>query len=40
VREVFRRQFGEPLLGPSSQYREIAVEIWRFASEVRKEIAG
>src|SRR5438445_2613096 len=40
VREVFLRQFGEPLLGPITQYRDIALEIWRFTSEVRKAASG
>ena len=37
LREVFVRQFGEPLPGPMTQYREIATEIWRFTAEVRKQ---
>ena len=40
VREVFLRQFGEPLPGPVTQYREVALEIWRFTAEVRKGAAG
>jgi hypothetical protein len=36
VRDVFVRQFGEPPPGPSTQYRDVALEIWRFTSEVRK----
>ncbi len=40
VREVFQRQFGEPVPGPTTQYREIALEIWRFTSEVRKDASG
>jgi hypothetical protein len=36
VRDVFVRQFGEPLPGSTTQYRDIALEIWRFTSEVRK----
>jgi hypothetical protein len=40
VRDVFVRQFGEPLPGPTTQYRDIALEIWRFASEVRKAAGG
>jgi len=36
VREVFMRQFGEPLPGPAAQYRDVALEMWRFAAEVRK----
>ena len=36
VREVFLRQFGEPLPGPVTQYRDLALAIWRFTSEVRK----
>ena len=40
VREVFLREFGEPLPGPLIQYRDIAVEIWRFTSEVREDASG
>jgi hypothetical protein len=40
VREVFLRQFGEPLPGPVTQYRDVALEIWRFTSEVRKGAGG
>jgi hypothetical protein len=40
VRDVFLRQFGEPLPGPETQYREVAREMWRFAAEVRKGAGG
>jgi hypothetical protein len=40
VREVFIRQFYEPLPGPATQYCDIALEIWRFRSEVRKGAGG
>jgi hypothetical protein len=40
VRDVFVRQFGEPLPGPTTQYRDIALEIRRFAAEVRKPAGG
>ena len=40
VRDVFLRQFGEPLPGPATQYRDVALEIWRFTSEVRKGAGG
>jgi len=40
VREVFLRQFGEPLPGAVTRYRDVALEIWRFTSEVRKSAGG
>jgi len=40
IRDVFVSQFGDPLPGPTSQYGDIALEIWRFASEVRKGAVG
>jgi hypothetical protein len=40
VRDVFVRQFGEPLPGQATEYRDVALEIWRFTSEVRKGSSG
>ncbi len=40
VRDVFVRQFGEPIPGPTAQYSDIASEIWRFTSEVGKGAGG
>jgi len=40
IRDVFVRQFGNPLPGPSSQYRDVALEVWRLADEVRKGAVG
>jgi hypothetical protein len=40
VRDVFVSQFGEPLPGSATQYHDVALEIWRFASEVRKGAGG
>jgi len=36
VGHVFLQQFGEPLPGAPTRYRDVALEIWRFTSEVRK----
>src|SRR2546423_8663427 len=40
IRDVFVRQFGDPLPGPATQYHDIASEIWRFTAEVRKGAGG
>ncbi len=40
IHDVFVSQFGDPLPGPTSQYRDVALEIWRFTSEVRKGAVG
>jgi len=40
VRDVFVGQFGEPLPESMTQYRDIATEIWRFTSEVRRPAGG
>jgi hypothetical protein len=40
VRGVFLQQFGEPLPGAATEYRNVTLEIWRFTSEVRKGAVG
>jgi len=40
IRQVFVSQFGEPLPGHGRDYHEVALEVWRFAAEVRKGPSG
>jgi len=40
IYDVFVSQFGGSVPGPTSQYRDVALEIWRFTSEVRTGAVG